>query len=299
MNLKTNAKLVCPPILWNFARRVKYMAKNAGRGVYNEKKFKEVLSILSDGKSKSVLQNVRLMILSKSDLEKARFAEKMAEKCDITSNECSVSIDKVTKKSIKFDSNQYYPKNIIKLTEHEGFLDAGMFDGNTVLQFIEKCKNKFEVIYAFEASKYNFDNRVESLKGAIDPRIELYNIGLWDEVKTVYFPKAIDAGAIDIGKHANNTEECILKPIQDILTPEKMDKISFIKMDIEGAEMKVLKTIKDLIIKNKPKLAISVYHHQQDVIEIPLYIHSLVPEYKLYLRHHSNWTWETVLYAVC
>ena len=52
------------------------------------------------------------------------------------------------------------------------------------------------------------------------------------------------------------------------------------------------------IQRDKPKLAICIYHKPEDMTEIPLYIKSLVPEYKLYIRHHSNRYGETVLYAV-
>lgn len=74
--------------------------------------------------------------------------------------------------------------------------------------------------------------------------------------------------------------------------------MTFIKMDIEGAELEALHGCRDTIIKYRPKLAICVYHKPEDIIEIPSYIHEIVPEYKLYLRHHSKDLSETVLYAL-
>ena len=76
------------------------------------------------------------------------------------------------------------------------------------------------------------------------------------------------------------------------------DKVTFIKMDVEGAELESLKGAKETILRNKPKLAICIYHKPDDLIDIPLYINELVPEYKLYIRHHSNDRGETALYAV-
>lgn len=69
-------------------------------------------------------------------------------------------------------------------------------------------------------------------------------------------------------------------------------------MDIEGSELEALKGAVHTIQRDKPKLAICIYHKPEDMTEIPLYIKSLVPEYKLYVRHHSNCCTETVLYAV-
>jgi len=54
----------------------------------------------------------------------------------------------------------------------------------------------------------------------------------------------------------------------------------------------------DGYFKNKLKLAICIYHDFRHLWEIPLYIKELVPEYKIYLRHHTDLAYETVCYAM-
>ena len=54
-----------------------------------------------------------------------------------------------------------------------------------------------------------------------------------------------------------------------------------------------------MIRRDKPRMAICIYHKPEDLYEIPLLIKALVPEYKLYIRHHGVFQYETVLYAVC
>jgi hypothetical protein len=76
-------------------------------------------------------------------------------------------------------------------------------------------------------------------------------------------------------------------------------------MDIEGAEFNALIGAKETILRDKPKLAICIYHSNEDMLRIAEWIHVLVPEYKLYVRHHGAKNYvhpvmgpaETVLYA--
>ncbi len=73
--------------------------------------------------------------------------------------------------------------------------------------------------------------------------------------------------------------------------------VTFIKMDIEGAEYQSLLGALKTIKKYRPKLAICLYHKPEDIIEIPHIILSINPDYKLAIRHYTTCNWETVLYA--
>lgn len=74
--------------------------------------------------------------------------------------------------------------------------------------------------------------------------------------------------------------------------------VDFIKMDIEGAELGALKGGISIIKRDRPVLAISVYHSLQDRTEILDYLYNSLADYNFYLRHHSLWAAETVLYGV-
>ena len=61
--------------------------------------------------------------------------------------------------------------------------------------------------------------------------------------------------------------------------------------------MDTLRGAEKLILENKPKLAICIYHKCEDLFTIPQYLHSLVPEYKFKIRQHKYDLYDTVLYA--
>jgi hypothetical protein len=82
--------------------------------------------------------------------------------------------------------------------------------------------------------------------------------------------------------------------LDDVIT----EKVTYIKMDIEGGELSALEGAQRILKQDRPKLAISLYHKPTDLWEIPIYIKKLVPEYKFYVRHHDVFYGSFVLYAV-
>lgn len=87
----------------------------------------------------------------------------------------------------------------------------------------------------------------------------------------------------------------IVRKLDEVLENEK---VTFIKMDIEGSEMAALRGGSHIIQNQRPKLAICIYHSPEDMLNIPLWIKKLVPEYKIYIRYYTDMMLETVCYAV-
>ena len=85
--------------------------------------------------------------------------------------------------------------------------------------------------------------------------------------------------------------------VTDLDSVVKDEKVTFIKMDIEGAEEKALLGARHIITEQKPKLAICVYHKPEDIIELPALILEMRPDYKIAFRHYSLRGTETVMYA--
>lgn len=186
----------------------------------------------------------------------------------------------------------YFPQGIIEFTNNEIFVDCGAYDGDTVEIFKQKISDagkKYSRIYAFEPDKDNFEKlKRNQLK---DKLVIPINKGVWDEKTTLTFSDNCGGGS-----HISNTGNCSIEV-------DKMDNmidgpVSLIKMDLEGAELKALQGARNIIKNYKPKLAIAVYHKIEDLLEIPQFIQSLIPDYKFYLRAQSYGSVDMTLYAI-
>ena len=184
------------------------------------------------------------------------------------------------------EENQYFIADIMKVDEEEVFVDGGAYNGETVREFIKFTNDKYKKIYSFEMDSTNF-KRIK--QEDFDERVVFYNYGLWDTYRKLSFIE--NERGSEVAENGSAVAECI---DMDSLIKEK---VTFIKMDIEGAELKALEGAKNIIMKDKPKLAICLYHKLEDLWEIPMYVRELVPEYKIFIRHHGKNDEETVMYA--
>jgi hypothetical protein len=116
--------------------------------------------------------------------------------------------------------------------------------------------------------------------------------GLHNQNATLKF----SARALGVSKIADDGE---IEVSVETLDSLPIETPTFIKMDIEGSEKAALEGARKLIARDKPKMAICVYHKPNDLWELPLYIKELAPEYKIFMRHYSlRSAHETVAYAV-
>jgi len=74
--------------------------------------------------------------------------------------------------------------------------------------------------------------------------------------------------------------------------------VTYIKMDVEGAEINALWGAEHIIRTQKPKLSVCVYHKVSDFWQVPLLIKRFNQDYNFILRHYMKTDCtETVLYA--
>ncbi len=195
---------------------------------------------------------------------------------------------------LRSENTQYFDKEIIRLNDEEVFIDGGAFDGDTVEEFLKQTDRRFIKIFSFEPDEKKHSSFIR--KHGENLNIQLYPYGLWDKQDVLHFKNnEKNSGGNRLTEFDDGNVDVPVIAIDDVLQGEL---VTFIKMDVEGAELQALKGAKESIKKYKPKLAICVYHKFMDIVDLPLYIKELVPEYKFYLRHYSDNQYETVLYAI-
>lgn len=199
-------------------------------------------------------------------------------------------------KPFREDPEQYFPKDIICLDE-EVFVDAGCYDLSTSLALRERCR-KVKKVYAFEPDPANFELCQARKQETNYEQVELFPMGTWSENMELSFRADKTQSSNIVGPDSVINSNCKVPVAAIDRVVDAEDKVTFIKMDVEGAELESLQGAKETILRDKPKLAICIYHKPEDLVDIPLYIHQLVPEYKFFIRHHANDSSETVLYVV-
>jgi len=192
------------------------------------------------------------------------------------------------------EGDQYFPSDLISLTSNEVFVDAGAYTGDTLSVFIKKVDSKFTSYYAFEPDQINF-NLLKSLVSNFNSSdINIFNIGLSDKKDQLFFK----SDKVNTVKSSFSKDGEVTVDVNSLDNIVNGREITFIKMDIEGAEFSAITGAKSSIQKHKPKLAISMYHKPDDLIVLPQLIKAIRPDYKFYLRHHLHITQELVLYAI-
>lgn len=187
------------------------------------------------------------------------------------------------------------------------FVDGGCYDCADCLRFAKWCDNQYSKIFAFEPDAKNYEvcKRVSEEKKISD--LELIRAGLGKENTTVMFAAAggTESHTINTSDVDNRNfdyvdfstvpmEEISIVALDNVVGKTK---VGFIKLDVEGEEYNALVGARETLLRDKPFLAICLYHKQGDMLATMDYLRELVPEYHFCIRHYSTLSYDTILYA--
>lgn len=198
-----------------------------------------------------------------------------------------------------YSKTQYFDKSVLALNDDEVYVDCGAYIGDSAEAFLSACGGQYEKMHLFELDPEIYKRlckEVPKLHEKGNGLIQCYPYGVSSENAEIHFVSGDSSSAIS-SQTKGQTELVTgkVKKLDEILAGEK---VTFIKMDIEGAEMGALKGAEHIIKSQKPALAVCIYHSPYDMLKIPQYIKKLVPEYRIFIRHYTDEMLETVCYAV-
>lgn len=197
-------------------------------------------------------------------------------------------IYELTEKAAYFDL-----EGLLPCREREVFVDAGCFDGTTTRRFFEWCGGT-GYSYCLEPDAQNIASIERTLSAY--GNYEIIGRAAWSETTTLSMnAKGNFASSVIAVNGQDYLEKVQAVALDDILLKKE---VTFIKMDIEGAEAEALRGAEKIITGQKPRLAVSIYHKPEDIWTIPQIILQYSPNYRFYLRHYSFSDYDTVLYAI-
>jgi len=191
--------------------------------------------------------------------------------------------------------DDYFDLDIVHCDQNEVFVDVGAFTGDTTLSYIKTYGiDNYKKIYCYEITPSIFTILHDNLHHF--KNIECRQLGLSDTQETLFIDDSNGVLSSNRVTSTGGVTHAQLTTLDDDVS----DPVSFIKMDIEGSERKALRGCRRHITEEKPKLAIAVYHDNDDLWAIPKLIHEINSDYQFYLRYNGLGLYptETTLIAI-
>ena len=173
--------------------------------------------------------------------------------------------------------------------------DVGAWVGDTAIKFAKLIDQNGKIV-AFEPTPHSMADLCKNIHDeGLENKVIPVAAGVSDRNGYAWLQLAQHSGSNSISSTGSVLVN--ITTIDDFCNEVKMVP-NLIKMDIEGSEMAALRGAKNTIVKYGPGLQVCIYHHCEDLWGIPLFLKELQPDYKLYLGHHGQDRFETVLYLV-
>lgn len=176
-------------------------------------------------------------------------------------------------------------------------LDGGAFKGDSAQDMLCSFAN-IEKIIACEPDPKTFKKLfdfaiMEVNKGVIVP----VNSALSD---TIGVSECVSSGSRGSGIEGRNKRAKIVEiktdTVDNICQNEKLD---YLKLDVEGFESEALSGAAETIKRDRPTIAVSLYHRTGDIINLPLMVRNLLGECDMYIRRPLCIPmWDLTLFAI-
>jgi len=193
-----------------------------------------------------------------------------------------------------FILQQYRYDNIVEPKLGDIVFDIGAYVGDTALWF-SKAVGPQGKVYAFEPEPHNFAKLKANLERNNVTNVVPLQLALSENEGEM---QVASGGISSTITQAGTGISVKVTTIDNFVEANTLPRVDFMKMDVEGHELKVLTGARETIKTFKPSMALSAYHRGDDLINIPSFLVTTNPQYTFYLRHCGPSISETVLYGI-
>ena len=225
----------------------------------------------------------------------------------------------------------YFEDEILKLSDHETYLDIGAYNGDTIEAFLDATGGRYERIIGIEADDHNFARLLvdgpfctrmcTSAQGGDcigdcigdgpfvtkDGSVRLYKIGTWNEETTLFLSEdAEETSVLDREAAADATTKSMISgheikvyPLDSFLRAEGLDSgITLYKINFYAGVLETLQGSLNLLKTNRPKIILTVGFDKMALLTLPAFLRENLPDYTYYLRYMQAMPGRLVLYAL-
>jgi FkbM family methyltransferase len=167
--------------------------------------------------------------------------------------------------------------------EGEVFVDCGSFIGDTVLQYAGIVNDRYRRIYTYDISSASIAAMTQNLSAL--PNIEIRHSGVSDENGEMdMLGSAVPHGGNRLASVTGSVMTQVEKVKVVRLDDDIRERVTFLKIDVEGVDKEALTGAAGIVRKYHPKLNVDAYHQLADIVDVPWLIRELDSSYALYLR---------------
>jgi FkbM family methyltransferase len=263
-------------------------------------KIIETYKLLEDDKSKMTYLLVWLYSLLKDERLSNVFDRE--ERVKVTEDEInwrSYNIKGLGKNLSNIEELHYeiYKMKYVYPEKGDFIFDIGAYVGDTAAFFAHYIGENGK-IYSFEPIKANYDKLKENIvENSLENIVIPINSGCGKKTELMGAISVTDGAPWSFLTEENGSESVNVMAIDDFITSNNIEKVDYIKMDVEGYERDVILGAKQSIKKYRPKMAICLYHKTEDLFDLPLLVKE-ISDYIFYVRCAKGGPFGTILFCL-
>jgi FkbM family methyltransferase len=193
----------------------------------------------------------------------------------------------------------YFGADFYTLDSDARIADIGAFDGDSLRAYLYWRGDQFGMFDAYEPDPISFDalkTYVQKLPLDVASRVRPRQMAMGEKSGLL----SLYASGMPGSRLTNDagSSAMVEVPIGTVDEVYGQDRLDFLKLDIEGGELAALTGAQVVIARDRPVIAVAIYHKPHDIFSLPEWLADRTGGYNYFLRSHDADGIDLVFYAV-